>query len=139
MSKRQNASGAQLRADRPQEQEAVRTTIVGGRPPGSGKPLGNVPRGIGFQVPFAEEVRARTGIATQAVGIILTPEQADAVVAEGRADLVALGREMLRTPYWPAEAARALGCAESFEPWPLQHREWLAKRQGALERLDKAD
>lgn len=99
----------------------------------------NVPRGIGFQVPFAEEVRARTGIATQAVGIILTPEQADAVVAEGRADLVALGREMLRTPYWPAEAARALGCAETFELWPLQHREWLAKRQGALERLDKAD
>ncbi|MGR3440414.1 NADH:flavin oxidoreductase/NADH oxidase [Salipiger abyssi] len=98
----------------------------------------NVTRGVGFQVPFAEEVRASTGVVTQAVGIILTPAQAEAILAEGRADLIALGREMLRTPYWPAEAARALGQAGGFDLWPLQHRDWLAKRQGALDRLPEA-
>jgi len=46
MSERQKPSGAQFRADRPAEQEAVRTTIVGGRPPGSGQGLGPIPRGI---------------------------------------------------------------------------------------------
>ncbi|MBB3139875.1 NADH:flavin oxidoreductase/NADH oxidase [Halomonas organivorans] len=95
----------------------------------------NVPRGIGFQVPFAEEVRRRAGIKTQAVGIILTPEQANEVVDSGKADLVALGREVLRTPYWPAEAIRALNGAEDFSAWPLQHREWLARRHTALSRL----
>jgi 2,4-dienoyl-CoA reductase-like NADH-dependent reductase (Old Yellow Enzyme family) len=100
----------------------------------------NVPRGIGFQVPFAAEVRERIGIATQTVGIILTPEQANEIVASGKADLVALGREALRTPYWPAEAARALGQEEPFAAWPLQHRDWLARRQTALDRLqDKSE
>jgi hypothetical protein len=46
MSRSSKTSGPQFRADRPEEQEAVRTTIVGGRPPGSGKPLGPIPRGI---------------------------------------------------------------------------------------------
>lgn len=95
----------------------------------------NVPRGIGFQVPFAEEVRRCAGIKTQAVGIILTPEQANEIVALGQADLVALGREVLRTPYWPAEATRALNGPEDFSAWPLQHREWLARRHTALSRL----
>nr|WP_274705725.1 NADH:flavin oxidoreductase/NADH oxidase [Salipiger pentaromativorans] len=94
----------------------------------------NVPRGIGFQVPFAEEVRRRADICTQAVGIILTPEQAEEIVASGKADLVALGREALRTPYWPAEATRALG-QEDFSAWPMQHRDWLSRRQTVLNRL----
>ncbi|MCE8020515.1 NADH:flavin oxidoreductase/NADH oxidase [Halomonas sp. MCCC 1A11036] len=95
----------------------------------------NVPRGIGFQVPFAEEVRHRARIITQAVGIILTPEQANEIVASGKADLVALGREVLRTPYWPAEATRSLSGPGDYSAWPLQHREWLVRRHKVLDRL----
>ena len=46
MTEQRSGSGAQFRADRHDEQDAVRTTIVGGRPPGSGKPLGPIPRGL---------------------------------------------------------------------------------------------
>ncbi len=46
---------------------------------------------------------------TAAVGLITEPEQADAIVRDGRADLVLLARELLRDPYWPLHAARALG------------------------------
>ena len=92
----------------------------------------NVPRGLGFQVPFAQEIRARTGVRTQAVGIILTPAQADEIVRDGKADLVAIGREALRNPFWPAEARRALLGREDFSAWPVQHRDWLARREKSL-------
>jgi 2,4-dienoyl-CoA reductase-like NADH-dependent reductase (Old Yellow Enzyme family) len=85
---------------------------------------GNVPvvppeLGPGYQVPFAEKVRDEAEIATAAVGLITSPEQADAIVRNGRADLVALGRLLLRRPYWPLEAARRLG---HEIPWPRQYR-----------------
>jgi 2,4-dienoyl-CoA reductase-like NADH-dependent reductase (Old Yellow Enzyme family) len=54
-----------------------------------------------------------------AVGLITTPEMADGIVREGQADLVALGRELLRHPYWPLDAAAALG--QEME-WPRQYR-----------------
>ncbi|MBN1954389.1 MAG: NADPH dehydrogenase NamA [Anaerolineae bacterium] len=63
----------------------------------------------GYQVPFAERIRQGAPVATAAVGLITDPEQANAVVAQGCADLVAMGRELLRQPYWPLDAARALG------------------------------
>jgi 2,4-dienoyl-CoA reductase-like NADH-dependent reductase (Old Yellow Enzyme family) len=75
--------------------------------------------GPGYQVPFAEKVRREAGIATVAVGLITAPEQADEIVRNGRADLVALGRELLRHPYWPLDAARTLGQEIS---WPRQYR-----------------
>jgi len=74
--------------------------------------------GPGYQVPFAERVRREAGIATAAVGLITTAAQADAVVREGRADLVLLARELLRNPCFPLHAAAALG-AEG--PWPSQY------------------
>ena len=95
----------------------------------------NVPRGFGFQVPFAERVRTETGTLTQAVGIITTPEQANAIIAEGRADLVAIGREALRNPYWPAEAWRQLSGAQGFDAWHERHGAWLDKREPVLRRL----
>ena len=76
--------------------------------------------GPGYQVPFAEKVRRDAAVATAAVGLITTPELADEIVRNGRADLVALGRELLRHPYWPSEAARTLG--EEIA-WPRQYRE----------------
>jgi len=63
----------------------------------------------GYQVPLADSIKKATGIATGAVGLITTPEQAEEIVANGRADLVLLGRELLRDPYWPRTAAKQLG------------------------------
>jgi 2,4-dienoyl-CoA reductase-like NADH-dependent reductase (Old Yellow Enzyme family) len=76
-------------------------------------------KGPGYQVPFAEKIRREAGIATAAVGLITTPELADEIVRNGRADLVALGRELLRHPYWPLDGARTLGQQIA---WPRQYR-----------------
>ena len=73
----------------------------------------------GYQVPFAERIRREAGIATMTVGRITTPEMAEEIVGNGRADLVALGRELLRNPYWPLQAARALGHDLA---WPKQYQ-----------------
>ena len=75
--------------------------------------------GPGYQVPLAERIRREAGIATMAVGLITTPEMAEEIVRNGRADVVALGRELLRNPYWPLQAARTLG--DDF-PWPKQYQ-----------------
>jgi 2,4-dienoyl-CoA reductase-like NADH-dependent reductase (Old Yellow Enzyme family) len=72
----------------------------------------------GYQVPFASRIRREAGIATAAVGLITEPAQADAIVRDGDADLVLLGREMLRHPTWPLHAAHALGVEG---PWPPQY------------------
>ena len=62
----------------------------------------------GYNVPIAEQVRA-TGIATRTVGLIMTAEQAEDIVATGKADMVALARAILDDPHWGWHAARALG------------------------------
>ncbi|HEY9076599.1 MAG TPA: NADH:flavin oxidoreductase/NADH oxidase [Anaerolineaceae bacterium] len=67
-----------------------------------------VPLGAGYQVPIAEAVRRGAGILTAAVGLITAPAHADEIIRNGRADLVLLGREMLRDPYWAVHAAHAL-------------------------------
>ena len=77
-----------------------------------------IPLGPGYQVFLAEKIRQETGVPTMAVGLITEPEQAEAILAEGRADLVALARELLRSPYWPLQAARALGVDLA---WPDQY------------------
>ncbi len=74
--------------------------------------------GPGYQVPFAEAVRREAGIPTAAVGLITEPAQAEQIVADGKADAVCLARAMLRDPYWPLHAARALG---ADAPWPVQY------------------
>jgi 2,4-dienoyl-CoA reductase-like NADH-dependent reductase (Old Yellow Enzyme family) len=68
-----------------------------------------IPVGPGYQVPFAEAIRRDAAIATGAVGMITGPEQAEEIVASGKADVVLLAREMLRDPYWSFHAAKALG------------------------------
>jgi len=72
----------------------------------------------GYQVPFAARVRHEGGVATAAVGLITDAHQAEAIVANGDADLVLLARELLRNPRWPLEAAHALG---EPGPWPDQY------------------
>jgi 2,4-dienoyl-CoA reductase-like NADH-dependent reductase (Old Yellow Enzyme family) len=64
--------------------------------------------GPGYQVPFAEKVRREAGIPTRAVGLIATPKQAEGLLAEGKADMIALARAMLDDPRWGWHAAQAL-------------------------------
>jgi 2,4-dienoyl-CoA reductase-like NADH-dependent reductase (Old Yellow Enzyme family) len=79
----------------------------------------------GYQVGLAEQVRQATGLPTMAVGLITEPEQAEAIVAEGRADMVALARGMLYNPRWPWHAAAKLGAQVSA---PRQY--WRSQPQG---------
>ena len=81
-------------------------------------PRAEIPVGPGYQVPFAEVVRTRTGLPTGAVGMITEAAQAEAVLQEGRADLVLLARELLRDPYWPN---RAIAQLSGQAPWPAQY------------------
>lgn len=91
-----------------------------------------VPRGLGFQVPFAQRIRREAGVMTQAVGMIVGAAQAETILAEGSADLVALGREALLDPYWAHHAAQELGLDPRFELMPQRHGVWLAKRARGL-------
>ena len=68
-----------------------------------------IPLGPGYQVPLAREIRRAAGAVTMAVGLITDPTQAEAIVASGDADLIALARGMLWDPRWPWHAAAALG------------------------------
>jgi 2,4-dienoyl-CoA reductase-like NADH-dependent reductase (Old Yellow Enzyme family) len=75
--------------------------------------------GPGYQVPFAEAIRRQAQVRTIAVGLISEPEQAEEIVASGKADAVMLARALLRDPYWPRHAAKALG----LDPeWPDQYK-----------------
>lgn len=85
---------------------------------GGGVAGAKIPLGPGYQVPFAARIRTEAGIATGAVGLITEPEQAERILAEGAADLVLLGRELLRDPRWPLRAAQALGAEV---PWPAPY------------------
>jgi 2,4-dienoyl-CoA reductase-like NADH-dependent reductase (Old Yellow Enzyme family) len=74
----------------------------------------------GYQVPFAEAVRRRAGIATGAVGLITEPEHAEEIVANGRADLVYVARAILADPAWPLRAAKRLGAPLELMPQYLR-------------------
>ncbi|HYD29928.1 MAG TPA: NADH:flavin oxidoreductase/NADH oxidase [Azospirillaceae bacterium] len=77
-----------------------------------------MPIGPGYQTVFAERVRREAGIASSAVGLIVSAHQADHVIRTGQADLVMLGRPFLRDPYWPLHAAKELGQTVA---WPNQY------------------
>ncbi|MBZ5738845.1 NADH:flavin oxidoreductase/NADH oxidase [Nocardioides mangrovi] len=81
----------------------------------------DIPVGPGYQVPFARRVRTEAGIPSGAVGLITEPKQAEEIIAEGSADVVLLGRELLRDPHWPLRAAYELG-VELPDLWPVQYR-----------------
>lgn len=74
----------------------------------------NIAVGPGYQVPFAEQVRESTGLATMAVGMITEPRQAEAIISSGRADMVALARGMLYDPRWVWHAAAELGAEVAY-------------------------
>ncbi|MFI5632445.1 NADH:flavin oxidoreductase/NADH oxidase [Streptomyces sp. NPDC051664] len=76
---------------------------------GGNAPNARITTGPGYQVPFAARVREETSLPVAAVGLITEPQQAEKIVADGQADAVLLGRELLRSPSWAQHAARELG------------------------------
>ena len=91
----------------------------------------NIAHQLGFQVPFAEAIRREADIMTIAVGLIVKTQQAEGILANGQADIVALGREMLYNPFWPIHAAAELGLDPEFRNMPEQYGWWLARRAKA--------
>lgn len=75
----------------------------------------------GFQVPFAAQIRERSGLPVSAVGLIRTAQEAQDVVASGHADAVMLARAALREPSWPLRAAHDLGLSPRMAPYPAQY------------------
>jgi 2,4-dienoyl-CoA reductase-like NADH-dependent reductase (Old Yellow Enzyme family) len=94
-----------------------------------------VKRVPGFQIPFAERVKKEAGVKTMAVGLILTPQQAEEALAAGAADLIAIGREALYDPNWPVHAAQALDVDPNMDQWPVQYGWWLTRRESLLKKL----
>ncbi len=86
---------------------------------GGSDPAQRIPVHPGYQVGFAERLRREAGIATAAVGLIHSPDMAEEILANGRADLVVLGRTLLGDPMWPLRAAKALK-AQNVK-WPVQY------------------
>jgi 2,4-dienoyl-CoA reductase-like NADH-dependent reductase (Old Yellow Enzyme family) len=93
---------------------------------GGVSPAQAIKLGPGYQVPYAQRVKAEVGLPTIAVGLITEPEQAEAIIANGEADAVSLARAMLYDPRWPWHAAAKLG-AQVQAPkqyWRSQPREF---------------
>ena len=82
-------------------------------------PYAKIPWKPGYQVAFAERIKKETGILTSAVGLITEVQQAENILKKGEADLILLGRESLREPYFAMKAAADLG---DDITWPLQYQ-----------------
>ena len=93
---------------------------------GGVSPLQTIPLGPGYQAPFAQRVKAEVGLPTIAVGLITDAAQAEALIASGAADALALARAILYDPRWPWHAAAALGAQVAAPPqyWRSQPREF---------------
>ena len=83
---------------------------------GGVSPAQKIALGPGYQVPFAQAIKAATGVTTIAVGLITEPQQAEEIVASGQADMVALARGILYDPRWPWHAAAELGATVEAPP-----------------------
>ncbi len=102
-----------------------------------GKPLQkSSARQPGFQVPYAERIRNETSLKSMAVGVIIDPDQAEAIATSGQADFVALGREIMHDPFWPLHAAHHLGVDADFSMWPKQYK-WAVDRRAQIVAMNK--
>ena len=72
----------------------------------------------GYQVPYSSRIKKEADILTGAVGLITSPDQAENVLQENHADVVLIGRELLRNPYWPLYAEYEL---DGYSAWPNQY------------------
>ena len=102
---------------------------------GGVSPQQKIALGAGYQVPYAQRIKAEVGLPTIAVGLITEPEQAETIVATGEADAIALARAILYDPRWPWHAAARLG-AQVKAPrqyWRSQPREYKDLFEGATQ------
>jgi 2,4-dienoyl-CoA reductase-like NADH-dependent reductase (Old Yellow Enzyme family) len=88
-----------------------------------------VARTTGFQLPFSEAIREKADLPTMGVGLIRTGEQAAIALQDGRADLIALGRELLWNPNWPMQIAAEHDEANGWKLMPPQYGWWLRRRK----------
>jgi 2,4-dienoyl-CoA reductase-like NADH-dependent reductase (Old Yellow Enzyme family) len=94
--------------------------------------VGRTPVGYGYQVPLAAKLRAEAEIKTMAVGLIVHADQAEKILQDGEADLIALAREVLHNPNWPLDAALKLGAENPYALMPPAYEFWLSKRAEAV-------
>jgi 2,4-dienoyl-CoA reductase-like NADH-dependent reductase (Old Yellow Enzyme family) len=94
----------------------------------SGSPTVRTGITYGYQVPYAERLKRDADIMSMAVGLIVHFDQAEQILREGRADLIALARELLYNPNWPMDAAQKFGIDKDFASVPSPQAYWLAKR-----------
>ncbi|HYD04120.1 MAG TPA: NADH:flavin oxidoreductase/NADH oxidase, partial [Reyranella sp.] len=87
----------------------------------------------GFQVPFAAAVRRDAQMASMAVGAIVEPKQAEAIIANGEADLVAIGRQFMAEPHWLYRAALELGHPEPDSVLVKNYAFYLSRRANVLD------
>jgi 2,4-dienoyl-CoA reductase-like NADH-dependent reductase (Old Yellow Enzyme family) len=92
----------------------------------------NVPRGLGFQVGFADDIKRGANVVTQAVGMIVDGRQAEDILQSGAADLIAIAREALNDPYWPRRARETLELDPDYADWPVRYGSWLARRDSQI-------
>ncbi|PWL18952.1 NADH:flavin oxidoreductase / NADH oxidase [Falsochrobactrum shanghaiense] len=92
----------------------------------------NLARGPGYQVALSERLRREVNIATAAVGMIRSPDYAEAILQEKKADLICIGRQMLFNPFWVRHAAWQMGVERDFSSWPEPYGWWLNKWAQAL-------
>jgi 2,4-dienoyl-CoA reductase-like NADH-dependent reductase (Old Yellow Enzyme family) len=85
---------------------------------GGAVPHASIPVSKGFQVPLASQVRREANVKTGAVGLITEPNEANDIICRGDADLVFLGRQLLREPYWAERAMTELGAEQK---WPISY------------------
>ena len=115
---------------------AVITTSSGGiAGPGTATPVPRVP---GYHVPYAARVRRETGLMTIAVGLITEARHAEDILRQGQADFIALARELLWNPHWPAHAARELGVPNYLDLLPRGYAWWLKRREDIRRVTDEA-
>ena len=88
-------------------------------------------RPLGFQVPYAENIKSDADIMTMAVGRIVYPKQAEDILNNNCADLIALGRELMHNPFWALHAAEKLNINDAFSLWPEQYK-WAVVRRAEL-------
>ena len=100
--------------------------------------LALVPRVPGYHVPFAERIRREVGIPTMAPGLITEAKQAEEYLATGRCDLIALARELMWNPNWPAHAAKELGVQDPLALLPKTYAWWLRRREEVRELTRKS-
>jgi 2,4-dienoyl-CoA reductase-like NADH-dependent reductase (Old Yellow Enzyme family) len=89
-----------------------------------------VPKNVpGYNVVYSDHVRREADMRTIVVGLITEPEQAEAILREGKADIIAIAREMLVDPYWPVHAAKVLGLSDWLDVLPQNYAFRLYSRE----------